>query len=196
MKPAQSAKESAPMSHIARTIRSTACTRVLGILALIGFASLVAAGSANDGPVLPGGCEELQVPAGSVLSFHTYASGVQIYKWNAATDHWDFVGPEAALFADAGLNSVVGTHYAGPTWESNSGSKVIGAVVDGCLPDPNAIRWLKLAAVTSHGPGPFDKTTFIQRVNTTGGLAPMAPGTPDQVVEIPYTAEYYFYRAK
>ena len=120
---------------------------------------------------------------------------MQIYRWNAATNLWDFLGPAATLFADPGLHSVVGTHYAGPTWESKSGSKVVGTVVKSCPVDPTAIRWLRLAAVTSQGPGVFGGTTFIQRVNTTGGLAPSAPGTPNQVVEVPYTAEYYFYRA-
>ena len=39
--------------------------------------------------------------------------------------------------------------------------------------------------------------TFIQRVNTTGGLAPSVPGLLDgETKEIPYTAEYYFYRAE
>jgi Protein of unknown function (DUF3455) len=182
------------MSRLIRTIRSASCTTTLGVLALIGFASLIAAGLANDDPVLPVGCEHLQVPDGNVLSFHTFATGVQIYRWNAAANRWDFLGPEATLYADASLTSVVGTHYAGPTWESNSGSKVVGTLVDSCPADPTAIRWLKLAAVTSNGPGVFNKTTFIQRVNTTGGLIPTSPGTPDEIVEVPYTAEYYFYK--
>jgi hypothetical protein len=38
--------------------------------------------------------------------------------------------------------------------------------------------------------------TYVQRVNTTGGLRPAAPGSSiGAVVEVPYTAEYYFYRA-
>ena len=38
--------------------------------------------------------------------------------------------------------------------------------------------------------------TYIQRVNTVGGLAPAEPGDfVGQEVEVPYTAEYYFYRA-
>jgi hypothetical protein len=177
-------------------IRPAACSRTLGALALIGFASLFPARSANQGPDLPPGCEELEVPAGNEVSFHAFASGVQIYRWNATTSLWDFLGPKATLYGDAGLNAVVGTHYAGPTWRSNSGSTVAGTVLESCLPDPTAIRWLKLAAVMPKGPGPFDGTTFIQRVNTTGGIAPTAPGMPSQIVEVPYTAEYYFYRAE
>jgi hypothetical protein len=47
------------------------------------------------------------------------------------------------------------------------------------------------------GPGIFARTTYIQRVNTKGGLAPTAPGTSiGAIAEVPYTAEYYFYRAR
>jgi hypothetical protein len=39
--------------------------------------------------------------------------------------------------------------------------------------------------------------TYIHRVATTGGLAPSMPGASiGAVAEIPYTAEYYFYRAE
>jgi len=42
--------------------------------------------------------------------------------------------------------------YAGPTWESNDGSKAVGEVkakVNG--PDPNAIPWLLLSAKSTSG---------------------------------------------
>jgi hypothetical protein len=77
-------------------------------------------GDENRGPDL-GDCQNLQVPAGHKVAFHAYARGVQIYQWNGAS--WSFVAPEATLFADAGYDGAVGTHYAGPTWESLSGSK-------------------------------------------------------------------------
>ena len=91
------------------------------------------------------------------------------------------------------------THYIGPKWESKSGSKVEARRVSGtgCTPDPTAIAWLLLSKYEASGPGIFASTTFIQRVNTTGGLAPVVAGTTiNQVMEVPYTAEYYFYRAK
>jgi hypothetical protein len=185
------------MSHVTRTVRSETFSTGFGILSLIGLASLLVAAAVIEDPILPAGCETLQVPAGNVHSLRVFATGVQVYRWNAGANRWDFVGPEAKLFADAGLHSLIGTHYAGPTWESRSGSKVVGAMVENCLPDPTAIRWLRLAAVTSQGPGVFAGTTWIQRVNTTGGLIPSNPGTmPDEIVEVPYTAEYDFYRAE
>jgi len=136
----------------------------------------------------------LQVPAGNKVAFHVYAEDVQIYRWNGAS--WTFVAPEAVLFADAGEDGAVGIHYAGPTWESVSGSKVVGMVLERCTPDPDAIPWLWLGAVSNEGPGIFHQVTFIQRVNTVGGNAPTDPGDfPGEVARVPYIAEYFFYRA-
>jgi len=143
-----------------------------------------------------GSCQQnLQVPEGSRVTFHVYATGVQIYRWNGAS--WGFVAPAADLFADAGGNGLVGTHFAGPTWLTVSGSRVVGTVATNrrCTPDPTAIAWLKLDAAAS-GSGVFEQTTLIQRVNTAGGLAPAAAGSyVGEEARVPYTAEYYFYRA-
>ena len=137
-------------------------------------------------------CDSLQVPAGNSLKFHVYAIGVQIYIWNGTA--WVFVAPMATLYADPGYHGQVAIHYAGPTWESNSGSKVLGAKLAACNPDATAIPWLKLGAVSSQGPGVFDGVSFIQRLNTVGGIAPATPGTTvGQMADVPYTAEYFFY---
>lgn len=142
-----------------------------------------------------GSCDSLAVPAGNRLSARLYATGDQIYSWNGTS--WAFVAPSAQLFADPNGNGEVGTHYAGPTWESNSGSKVVGAVVKRCTPDPTSIQWLQLRAVTSDGPGIFNGTTFIQRINTVGGVAPFQAGSfTGETARVPYTTEYLFYRAQ
>ena len=139
------------------------------------------------------GCPQLAVESGNKVFFRVYAEGVQIYRWNGTT--WVFVAPEADLFANVGGTGLIGVHYAGPTWESVSGSKVVGAVLERCTPDPNDIQWLLLSAVSSEGPGPFAKVTHIQRVNTSGGTAPAQPGNfPGEEARVPYTTEYYFYR--
>ena len=149
-------------------------------------------GNDNRAPELVGDCARLRVEEGNKVIAHAYAIGVQIYRWNGTG--WVFVAPEALLYVDED-NGEIGTHYAGPTWESNSGSTVVGAVVDRCTPDPDAIPWLLLKATASEGPGIFDGVTFIQRVNTVGGKAPADPGDfAGEEVEVPYTAEYYFYR--
>ncbi len=65
----------------------------------------------------------------------------------------------------------------------------------------NAIAWLKVTATgTAEGPTGGDilaKTTFVQRLNTQGGLAP-ATGCGSMLdvgnqAFIPYTADYFFY---
>jgi hypothetical protein len=152
--------------------------------------------AASDGrfPDL-GSCQaDLQLPAGSKVSFHVFGIGVQIYRWTGTS--WAFVNPSANLFADAAGNGLVGTHFGGPTWLTNSGSRVVGTVTGRCTPDANSIPWVRLDAVAD-GPGVFANTTLIHRLNTVGGNAPTAPGSVvGEEARVPYTADYYFYRAQ
>ena len=70
--------------------------RVIAVVVLItvaglAFASIPAtqAGDDNRAPDLPIPlCEKVQVQQGNRVSFHVYALGVQVYRWNGAT--WDF----------------------------------------------------------------------------------------------------------
>jgi hypothetical protein len=140
-------------------------------------------------------CPDLEVPEGNREAFHLYATGVQLYFWNGTS--WGYGGPEATLSADPNGNSVVGVHYGGPTWVSTSGSGVIGKPVKPCTVDPTAIPWLLLEAQHSKGPGIFENVTYIQRVNTTGGMAPTDEGSYlYEYRRVPYTAEYVFYKAR
>jgi hypothetical protein len=150
----------------------------------------------NNGPDLPSGCSSIAVDEGHKLIFHVYAKGVQVYKWNGTS--WVFDQPRASLFAEGNFFGEVGSHYKGPNWESKSGSRVTAQRVTdtGCAPDSSAIAWLLLKSTETTGPGIFKDVTFIQRTNTTGGLAPADPGLLNEVKEVPYTAEYYFYRAE
>jgi hypothetical protein len=171
--------------------------RVSAAVALLLFVIVTPAapvsGNDNRAPDL-GDCEDLQVPAGNKLSSSLYAEGVQIYRWNGTS--WSFVAPEAVLYPNTHGNGVAGIHYAGPTWESVSGSKVVATALHRCTPDPDAIPWLLLKAVSSEGPGIFKRVTYIQRLNTVGGLAPSEPGDfVGEEARVPYTAEYYFYRS-
>lgn len=153
----------------------------------------------NNGLELPDQCSSIKVEEGNKLAFHAYAKGVQIYKWNLVTQMWDLVAPQAGLFAEDSYHGEIGTHYVGPKWESKSGSLVEARRVlgTGCTPDPTAIAWLLLKQIRTEGNGIFSKTTFIQRVNTVGGLPPSTQGEFDgQIKESPYTAEYYFYKAE
>jgi hypothetical protein len=162
----------------------------LALLLSSGLTPLLAeSGKDNRAPEVP---ETIEVPAGNKVHFHGFGVGVQIYTWNGST--WGTAVPEATLFDDEG--NVVAIHFAGPTWESKSGSKVVGALPPKAVTvDPNAIPWLLLSAKSAEGPGIFAHTTFIQRVNTEGGKAPSTDGAfVGQVTRVPYTADYFFYR--
>jgi hypothetical protein len=164
------------------------------LLLALAFVTPAAAAPGNDNraPDL-GDCQQLQVGPGNKVAFRVFGVGVQIYQWTGTS--WVFVAPEAVLFADAGDNGVVGIHFGGPTWQSNSGSEVVGKLIDFCTPDPSAIPWVLLGAASTEGPGIFDGVTYVQRLNTVGGKAPTAPGDfPGQMARVPYTADYVFYR--
>ncbi len=180
---------------MAEVIRRSA--NKLGVLALllVGLIAPVGAQTGNDrrDPDL-GDCQKLQVEAGNKVAFVAYAEGVQIYRWNGTA--WAFVAPEAVLYSGNDEDAEpVGIHYAGPTWESASGSNVVGAVVDKCFPDPTASPWLLLKAASTEGPGIFHRVTFIQRLYTVGGLAPADAGEfVGEEARVPYSAWYVFYR--
>lgn len=141
----------------------------------------------------------LQVPAGQTLQFHATGVGVQIYVWtvnptNAALSSWVFKAPHAVLFR---ADDLVGIHFAGPSWQGKDGSEVVGTKLDSVTVDTNAIPWLLLQASSNSGAGVFATTTYVQRLNTTGGLAPATPGTvAGQEVLVPYIADYFFYQAE
>src|SRR5262247_3996343 len=139
------------MMNSSRTASTTRACRLhplnetLTALALLLLACVAPAG-AYQAPDLEE-CPTLELSEGNQVAWHVYAEGVQIYRWNGTS--WIFVAPEAVLFADAGGHGQVGFHYAGPTWETLSGSKVVGVVIDRCTPDPTAIPWLKLGVVSN-----------------------------------------------
>jgi len=85
---------------------------------------------------------------------------------------------------------------AGPAWEANDGSKVVAKKLDPVQARPGTIAWLKLQAVSATGGGMLGKVTFIQRVDTEGGTAPMRSCTNGSRVRVPYKAAYYFYGPK
>lgn len=171
--------------------------RLVVLLGIIAGSTLAFNVSARAGdiiaPELPAVCSGIKVPQENRAFLGVYALGVQVYRWNGSS--WELVAPLANLYADEDFRWQVGIHYAGPTWEINNGSKVAAGRVAGCTPDPTAIPWLLLKTVSTDPPGKFKKVTYIQRVNTAGGLAPATPGAfIGAQVRVPYTAEYYFYR--
>ncbi len=172
-------------------------------IAEVSLIALIAGFSTTKAGTMPEVPEALKVPATQVLSLEVQAAGVQIYECKASNDdpmrfEWVFKAPEAELFDSAG--NKIGRHYAGPTWESNDGSKVVGEVrARDNGPDPNAIPWLLLSAKSTSGYGIFSKTQSILRINTAGGKTPAEGCDQSQIGKesrAPYKAKYYFYTAK
>jgi Protein of unknown function (DUF3455) len=131
--------------------------------------------------------DALAPPAGERHAFTLTARGVQIYECRpadgdvAGAPSWVFVAPQAELFDASGRS--VGTHGAGPHWQANDGSRIVGA-----------IPWLLLVAHGRSGHGLFADVHSIQRVDTRGGSAPAGPCTASQLLRVPYSAAYHFFR--
>ena len=143
---------------------------------------------------------DLTPPASAVLLFELGARGVQIYTCAAKPEDpaafvWTFKAPQAELFNDRG--EVVGSHFAGPTWQGQDGSAVVGAVVKRAdAPSKQAILWLLLEAKSHAGGGAFSTITHIQRLDTEGGVAPSKGCDATHAgedVRVPYEATYAFY---
>jgi hypothetical protein len=109
-----------------------------------------------------------------------------------------FKEPIANLYGNANFNGQTGTHYAGPTWESNSGSKIVGVRLQGTTVDTDAIPWLLLGAVSSQGPGPFaghylySAREYSWRQSSCYRRQCIHRWT--KKLSIYYTAEYFFYK--
>src|ERR1700722_11312236 len=166
-------------------IRSPMLTRSLYALATLAFA---VSAVAQDIPA------KLAPPKGSTLVGKYAAKGVQIYvcRVKGPANEWGFTAPEAKLTDAQG--SLFAKHYAGPTWETSDGSKIVGTVlVNEPAPKAGAIPWLLLSAEAS-APGVLAGVHFVQRVNTSGGVGPTGTcptvGTEQRV---DYTADYIFY---
>ena len=143
--------------------------------------------------------EPVRVPAGQKLMMSTTGVGEITYECREKKDmagahEWAFVGPVATLYS--GDKKAVGKYYAGPTWEANDGSKVTGKQVAVSPAAPGSIPLQLVKTDPAMGAGAMTGVSYIQRLNTKGGVAPamacdaMSKGKRQQVA---YEADYVFY---
>src|SRR5262245_41046155 len=180
---------------------------------------------AHPDPVTPPAVPaNIQVPPGAMAFFVGHAVGTQNYICLPSGAGFRFVlfTPQATLFADNKKQVI--THYFSPnlgpippevsgtiraTWQDSHDTSIVWAAAtqmatnatDPQFVKQGAIAWLKLVVVGSQsgpiGSNELAPTTFIQRVNTSGGLAP-STGC-DSLADVghaafmPYTADYVFY---
>ncbi len=171
-------------------------------------------GDAEPGDASDGGCmgawlvaptvpASIEVPAdGGGVLLHAAGAGTQNYACTAGTDggiSWVFIGPQANL-SDCNGN-VIGQHYASeagagyPEWITVDGTYVVGHKLAAYPPDGGAgsVPWLLLQAVDHGGTGTLSQVAYVQRLDTDGGNAPGAGCDAGDMVQVPYTADYYFY---
>ena len=176
-------------------------------------------------PRVPG---NIRVPAGNTAFIEGHAVGTQNYiclpcpnvitpaaMCPASGFAWAFFGPQATLFND--VDEQVITHFLSPnpdegdtpraTWQHSEDTSTVWAMAIESSSNPGfvapgAIPWLLLQVVgAQNGPTGGDTltaTTFIQRLNTSGGIAPSTGCTLSEHVGkrefVPYTADYFFYK--
>jgi hypothetical protein len=156
--------------------------------AAVGRGVTVQAAEQNPKPAIP---EELRVNGPQLAIVH--ATGFQVYTCVADSRGklaWSLKAPDATFKNAAGLK---GKHNGGPTWEANDGSKVIGdkSKLKSCPSlDANSVPWLLLPAKSHEGTGQLSSVTFIQRIDTSGGMPPAVGGAE---AHVPYAADYIFY---
>jgi hypothetical protein len=197
--------------------------------AIVAVAALESVGFAQSNyltalkpPAVPA---NLQPPKDNTLFLSGEAKGTQNYIClpSGSGFAWTFFSPQATLFQTIRLpfgefQQQIITHFLSPnpdengtgraTWQNSLDSSAVWArtlqsSVDPAFVAAGAIPWLLLQeAGTQRGPAGGEAlahTTFVQRLNTSGGVAPAAGCSQSQNVGatalVPYTADYFFYKA-
>jgi hypothetical protein len=186
----------ADMSRL-RTYGSIVLAALLLAVGQVLIVPLPVSASSGAPPNVPGA---ISVPAGYVLLFSRHAKGVQIYE--CKDNQWAFHAPRALLFNPAS-NRPAGIHYGGidqgltpgPWWESvRDGSRIRGGnAISAPSPNANSIPLLRLEVLERYGTGVFSPVSYIQRLNTIGGVGPTGECKPGAQRWVGYTADYYFY---
>jgi len=181
--------------------RLTRLCRALGVGLAVAAATLSTTAVAHAAPAPPNldSAPAVAVPAGNkVFLVAKVSKGVQTYKCNAGQLATTGSVPTADLVGDNNSKLVIIKHSAGPTWTATDGSTAVKkdpTAANKSAPSPSSIAWLLLEIKGAAGPNGdrLAGTTFVQRVNTTGGVSPGGACTED--LPVPYTADYYFWKA-
>jgi hypothetical protein len=197
-----------------RTSRTLSRRRWIPYLAVVaGLCLAMLSPGLHAQPAVPA---DLKVPARHTLFLRASATGTQNYIClpTASGFGWAFFGPQATLFE---FNTQIITHFLSPnpdendlpraTWQhSQDTSRICGNAIasssDPKFVKPGAIPWLLLEVVGAD-PGPgggtrLTETAYIQRIGTSGGVAPTtgcneAPNVGAKAL-VPYETDYLFYK--
>jgi hypothetical protein len=205
----------APQNQTTRYILLIACATALAVAFMVSLPQPTHADHVTPPPVPP----NIQVPAGNKAFLEGHAVGTQDYIClpSGSGFAWTFFGPQATLFNDDDKQVI--THFLSPnpfeggtpraTWQHSQDTSTVWAFAtpattstDPAFVAPGAIPWLRLEVVGAQdGPTGGHKltaTTFIQRLNTSGGVAPstgcILSTDVGKKALVPYTADYFFYK--
>ena len=148
-----------------------------------------------------------------------HAVGTQDYVClpKGAAFAWTQYGPQATLFDDDGAQ--IATHFLSPnpdeggtyraTWQHSRDTSAVWAAQaalysESDYVEPGAIPWLLLEVKGQEsgvdGGHRLTDAVFIQRVHTSGGVAPETGCSAAEHVGakslVPYATDYYFYKAR
>lgn len=142
--------------------------------------------------------EEIRVSEGNNMYLTVHAKGDQIYLcgFDAGVYTWKWQAPDAKLY-DIQDQALVGSHGAGPSWAYKDGSSVKAKVIQkSSTTDKSSVPLLLLEATGHKGDGLMAKATYIQRINTLGGVAPLSDCNANHLgseKRVFYSADYVFY---
>jgi hypothetical protein len=208
----------APSNQTTCRIPLIACAAAFGVAFTVSLPQPAHAKQVRPPPVPA----NLEVPEGNTAFLVGHAIGTQNYVCLPSGAGFTYVlfTPEATLCNDHDKQII--THYFSPnlapfdpsdlnkiraTWQASDTSTVWAAASDSASHDDfpefvadGAIAWVKLTVVGAEdgprGGDTLSDTTFIQRLNTSGGIAPADCTSPADVGKeafVPYTADYFFY---
>ena len=219
--------DNAPETHTTRRMLLTACTTALAVALTISLSQSAHANHVTPPPVptnvqVPAGNKAFL--EGHGVGTQNYvcvpsassASGVAYVLFTPQATLFDDDDKQLTThcfspnpFEDNVNPAVVADGLIRATWQHSRDSSAVWAKLnpDGSSSDPafvklGAVAWLLLkVAGAQQGPAGGDTltaSTFIQRLNTSGGLAPStgcaSPTDIGNEAFVPYTADYFFYK--
>ena len=146
--------------------------------------------------------EAVKVPLGNRVALESVGVGEITYECRekaaaAGQFEWVFVGPNAVLNDRGG--KAIGTYYGPPaTWAAADGSKITGTQLAVAPAAAGNIPLQLVKANPAMSAGAMSGVSYIQRVATSGGVAPASACAMDSKGKkeiVKYQADYIFWKA-
>ena len=198
-----------------------ACATALAVAFTVALPQRAHAADVKPPPVP----SNIEVPAGNTAFLEGHGVGTQNYICLPSDSGfaWTLFTPQATLFSDD--DEQVTTHFFSPnpfenntnprvvaagmiraTWQHSQDTSTVWAKAIASYSNPGFVArgdiplvLLQVVGAQPTGGVTLSGTTFIQRLNTSGGAAPSTDCASSADVGkqafVPYTADYFFYKA-